>query len=295
MHKKTISPYIGRFAPSPSGPLHFGSLIAAVGSYLQARSQAGKWLLRIEDIDPPREIPGAADAIRTCLEQHALLWDGEIRYQSQQGAKYQQVLAQLAQQQRSYYCQCSRKQVKAAGGIYPATCRNKHLNAQGCAIRFVNLDPVNSFTDKLLGRVNLDARFASEDFIIRRRDGLYAYHLAVVVDDIDQGVNEIVRGADLLAPTACQLALYKALGATAPNYVHLPVAASRPGFKLSKQNHAKGLDLTRPSANLCAVLHFLGMTPPEDLAQLPPAQVLHWARQHWHLSNVPAQREIVLQ
>lgn len=290
----THAHYTGRFAPSPSGPLHFGSLIAALGSYLQARQQGGRWLLRIDDIDPPREVAGAADGILRTLEQHGLHWDGAVYYQSQQSHRYQHILDSLSAQGLLYQCDCTRKQIKALGGSYPGTCRNRALNGNNTALRFLNRSPVMSFEDALLGTVELAVGHVSEDFILRRRDGYYAYHLAAVVDDHAQGITQVVRGADLLEPTACQIALFNALQLPPPEYAHLPVAASKPGFKLSKQNHAEGLDDSNAVTNLWQAMEFLGLQAPPDSADATAEQALQWAISHWRLQQVPAKKEIVL-
>ncbi len=207
-------PYIGRFAPSPSGPLHFGSLIAALGSFLQARAQQGRWLVRIEDIDPPREMAGAADLILKTLETHGLRWDGEVMYQSRRHARYDEIIDQLYRAGDLYWCRCTRREIMANGGFYNGHCRTLGLSAEGCAARLRQHQPVYDFEDGLQGHIAVPAALAEEDFIVRRRDGLYAYNLAVVVDDMDCGITEIVRGADLLEPTVRQIALYQTLGGT---------------------------------------------------------------------------------
>lgn len=234
----TSAPYIGRFAPSPSGALHFGSLVAALSSYLQARACGGQWRVRIEDIDPPREVPGAADTLLRQLNHYGLHWDGPVMYQSQRHEAYLMVLATLRQRGLSYYCDCTRSRIQSLGGHYDGHCHDRRIPAAGAAIRLRQTAPVFHFHDRLRGRIDADPALAREDFIIRRRDGLFAYNLAVVVDDAAMGVTEVVRGADLIAPTVRQLALYRQLGYKEPDYVHLPLALSPAGLKLSKQNHA---------------------------------------------------------
>lgn len=197
----TDSHYIGRFAPSPSGELHFGSLIAALGSYLQARAQRGIWRVRIEDIDPPREVPGAAATILRQLEHYGLHWDGEVLWQSQRHEAYREALAWLHEQGLSYYCTCPRSRIQRLGGIYDGHCRTLCHGPENAAVRIKQQHPVMHFHDALRGDIQADPQLASEDFIIHRRDGLFAYNLAVVVDDHFQGVTEIVRGADLIEPT----------------------------------------------------------------------------------------------
>lgn len=286
--------YRGRFAPSPSGDLHFGSLIAALASYLDARAHQGKWLLRIEDIDPPREVAGATSSIQHTLDSHGLHWDEAICYQSQQSQQYEQVLDWLQQQQLSYHCRCTRKQIQQAGGTYSGHCRQLGLGAEGCSTRFKNHQPVTEFNDGLLGQVHLPADMACEDFIIKRKDGLYAYHLAVVTDDIRQGITHIVRGSDLLEPTACQLALYKTFQQPQPHYLHLPVAVTAPGKKLSKQNHAQALKAVDALLNLYQALQFLQqpLLPFTDYANTEA--LLNWAVQHWQTTLIAKTREIAI-
>jgi len=289
------STYIGRFAPSPSGPLHFGSLVAALGSYLQAKSQQGKWLVRIEDIDPPREIAGASADILATLQAYGLKWDDEVIYQSQQSAHYEQVLADLEQQQLSYACACTRKIIKQQGGLYLGNCRNSKLSNTDNALR-INVTkltkPVTSFIDQLQGEITLDAQHADEDFIIKRKDGLYAYNLAVVIDDINQGITEIVRGADLLPTTGKQISLYQLLGKQVPTYVHLPLVVTKPGFKLSKQNHALAIDNKNPVPTLLQALAFLGHQVTDSVDKSSCSTILKWAITNWSLTNVPKQIEI---
>lgn len=286
-------PYIGRFAPSPSGPLHFGSLIAALGSYLQAKSRQGRWLLRIEDLDPPREIPGAADAILSALDTFGLHWDGPLVYQSQRLDVYQSVLDDWARLGLTYYCHCSRKTIAAAGGFYSGHCRDLGLGPAQAATRLVMTAPVYGFHDQLQGAVRIPTALAEEDFIVRRRDGLFAYNLAVVLDDAAAGVTEVVRGADLLEPTGRQIALYQRLGAPIPDWLHLPLA-SFAGHKLSKQNHAPALDQTHPGRQLWHALVFLGQAPPAALWGSDVAEILGWARSHWRLDAVPGTTKIEL-
>lgn len=284
--------YVGRFAPSPSGDLHFGSLIAALGSYLQARAQRGQWLVRIEDIDPPREVAGAADRILSALEHYGLHWDGQVIYQSQRHEAYRATLDQLHQQGLSYFCNCTRSRIQQIGGLYDGHCRHLHLGPQGAAIRLRQSAPVFAFHDRLQGELHADPALAQEDFIIRRRDGLFAYNLAVVVDDHFQGVTEIVRGADLIEPTVRQIALYHQLQAPVPTYAHLPLALGANGIKLSKQNHAPALPDGDPRPVLVAALKFLRQPLPESWQDLDLPLLLSWAIAHWKLDNVPRQEAI---
>lgn len=286
--------YVGRFAPSPSGELHFGSLIAALGSYLQARAQGGKWLVRIEDIDPPREIPGAASRILAILDHYGLHWDGPVIYQSQRHDAYRATLNWLEQQGLSYYCNCTRRRIKQLGGFYDGYCRNRHLSATHAAIRLRQTQPVYAFHDKLLGKLHADPALAEEDFIIRRRDGLFAYNLAVVVDDAFQGVTEIVRGADLIGPTVRQIALYKQLQQPVPGYIHLPLALNNQGLKLSKQNHAPPLPAGDPRPILINALTFLRQPIPEYWQDLDLYLLLRYAVAHWTLASIPLKGAITL-
>ena len=288
----TMMTYIGRFAPSPSGPLHFGSLIAAIGSYLRARAQQGSWLVRIEDIDPPREQPGAAAQILRTLERFSLHWDGEVIYQSQRHERYQAILDELYQQGKTYHCCCTRAQIQAAGGFYPGTCRDKQYPPLNAAVRLRVDAPCLSFQDQLLGLITVEPRLASEDFILKRRDGLFAYNLAVVIDDADCGVTEVVRGADLLEPTARQITLYQQLGWPVPDWLHLPLALQENGLKLSKQNHAPAIDELPVVKTLCQALLFLGQPLPEDTADMTAESLLRWAVEHWQLSSIPTTARI---
>ncbi|QUJ69171.1 tRNA glutamyl-Q(34) synthetase GluQRS [Photobacterium sp. GJ3] len=288
------SAYTGRFAPSPSGPLHFGSLVAAVGSYLQARARQGRWLVRMEDLDPPREMPGAADDILRTLEAFGLHWDGEVIYQSQRHHLYQaQIDAWLASGE-AYYCRCSRKAIKEAGGFYPGTCRTAHHSAQDSAVRLKVESAVTGFEDLRHGWIPIPEALAQEDFIIRRRDGLYAYNLAVVLDDIAQGVTEVVRGADLIEPTGRQIGLYRQLGQPAVQYLHLPLAVTENGNKLSKQNHAPAISQHQPGPLLCQAMTFLGMSPPAVLQTAKPHEILGWGIAHWDVANLPPTTAITL-
>jgi glutamyl-Q tRNA(Asp) synthetase len=256
--------YRGRFAPTPSGPLHFGSLVAALGSFLDARSQGGEWLLRVEDVDPPRVVPGAADAILRTLEAYGFEWSGPVMWQGNRGEAYQAAVDRLRDAGRVYGCACSRKVLAAGmrrgvdGFVYPGTCRGRP-HREGSALRLLVLDTRVVFEDALLGRVACDVAHECGDFVLRRADGVFAYQLAVVVDDAEQGITHVVRGADLLASTPRQIALQEALGYSAPAYKHLPVALDDAGFKLSKQTRAAPLNDARPLPALFRAAEFLGM------------------------------------
>ena len=277
--------YIGRFAPSPSGALHFGSLVAALGSYLQARAQQGRWLVRIEDIDPPREVPGAADAILRQLEHYGLRWDGEVLWQSQRHDAYRERLAWLKAQGLCYYCTCPRARIHSVGGVYDGHCRDLGLGAENAALRLRQTRPVLGFYDRLRGDIITDESLAREDFIIHRRDGLFAYNLAVVVDDHFQGVTEIVRGADLIEPTVRQISLYQHFGWQPPDYIHLPLALNAEGNKLSKQNHAPALPEGDPRPEIVRALQFLKQPVADDWRDLSLEALLTNAVADWRLEN----------
>lgn len=280
--------YIGRFAPSPSGPLHFGSLIAALGSYFQAKSNQGQWLVRMEDLDPPREMVGAADLILKTLEAYHLFWDGEVVYQGQRHDLYQAQIDQWVADKQAYYCQCTRKQIKSLGGFYNGHCRNAGLIDSGeQAVRLCMDFPVESFDDVRHSTIQIPKALAEEDFIIKRRDGLFAYNLAVVLDDIDQGVTEVVRGADLIEPTGRQISLYKTLKQKTVSYLHLPLATDGLGNKLSKQNHATAIDLDNPKPTLLDAMRFLGFDIPHALYEASMDEILLWGTQQWNVSQLP--------
>ncbi|MDP5254019.1 MULTISPECIES: tRNA glutamyl-Q(34) synthetase GluQRS [unclassified Vibrio] len=282
--------YIGRFAPSPSGPLHFGSLIAALGSYFQAKSQGGLWRVRIEDLDPPREMAGAADQILRTLERYQLHWDGEVVYQSHRHDLYQAQIDHWLSQGQAYYCQCTRKEVQQSGGFYQGRCRKKQWSTG--AIRLQPRSPIYQFHDRKHGVLTIPDALAREDFIIKRKDGLFAYNLAVVIDDIEQGITEVVRGADLIEPTGRQISLYHQLKKTPVSYLHLPLATTAQGLKLSKQNHAPALDEKHPRRTLLAAMNFLGFKLEANLKEAKLAEILHWGVENWTLNQLPNQLSI---
>lgn len=287
-----VSNYRGRFAPSPSGPLHFGSLVAAVGSYLDAKANQGKWLVRIEDIDTTRVVKGAATDILNTLDAYNLNWDENVVYQTQRLTIYQDAIHALSQQQLVYACQCSRKQIRALGGIYQGRCKHSQLSEQGHALRLTQCYATVDYKDLIQGHIDVDPALAHEDYIIKRSDGLFAYQLVVVIDDIEQGINRIVRGADLIEPTARQISLFKQLNCPIPEFAHLPLAVAKPGFKLSKQNYAPAICKQNPKPTLIAVFEFLGLPIHEQLMDLNTEQLLVWGVAHFSLSLVPAKREI---
>lgn len=288
MHKEALSNsrgYRGRFAPSPSGPLHFGSLVAALASYLDAKTHQGSWLVRMEDIDTPRVVQGADSAILTALEKFGLHWDEKVEYQSQRHTLYQDTLAQLKPD--LYACNCTRKMIKQAGGLYQGHCKSLALDFNDHAIRLTQTHPVYQFTDLLQGQVNVPHDLADEDYIVKRRDGLFAYQLVVVVDDIEQKISRVVRGADLLEPTARQISLFKQLGHTVPEYAHVPLAVTEPGFKLSKQNHAPAINIDDPIPELLRALSFLGLDVTDDMKLSNVEEVLTWAGTQFSLTAIP--------
>lgn len=286
--------YRGRFAPSPTGPLHFGSLVAAVGSYLEARTHQGQWLIRMEDLDPPREMPGAADGILAALEAYGFEWDGPVVFQSRRSEAYEAALAQLGQAGLLYPCACTRKEISDSalqgieGPVYPGTCRNGLHGREPRAWRIRTTMEAIAFDDAVQGPQSQNLERDIGDFVLKRADGLSAYQLAVVVDDAAQDIDHVVRGADLLASTPRQIWLQRLLGLPTPHYAHLPVVVNERGEKLSKQTLAGPLDLTHPSRQLWQALDFLGQHPPAALTEAPLADLWAWALAHWSARNIPA-------
>jgi glutamyl-Q tRNA(Asp) synthetase len=277
--------YVGRFAPSPTGPLHFGSLVAAVASYLQAKARAGQWLLRIEDIDPPREQSGATEAILNALERYGFEWHGDIIYQSRSRKAHEAALQSLLDRSLAYPCGCSRRDLADAprgplGTIYPGTCRDG-CDASETAIRLRTSDTPISFVDGLQGLQSQNLERESGDFVVRRRDGLIAYHLAVVVDDAIQGITEVVRGIDLMDSTPRQIWLQQLLGYRIPDYIHIPVITHPNGDKLSKLTGAAGIPSTGTARVLVAALIALQQEPPGDLRRAEQPEVWQWAIENW--------------
>jgi glutamyl-Q tRNA(Asp) synthetase len=288
--------YVGRFAPSPTGPLHVGSLVTAVASYLHARQAGGEWLVRIEDIDPPREAPGSADQILRTLEAFDLEWDRTVLRQSTRLARFTEVAELLIEEQLAFRCACSRSVIRSAAGVmrYPGTCRAKRLRAPDTAIRALVDVGVIAFTDRLQGVVAAQLDETSGDYVIFRRDGLPAYHLAVVVDDADQGVTSVVRGADLLDSTAAHIHLQRALKLPTPAYWHLPVVVDHDGQKLSKQTGAT--PVTEPNSDMASrVLELLGVLVPPSLRGERPRSLWEWARQNWRIEVLCGRQVIVAQ
>lgn len=299
--------YRGRFAPSPTGPLHFGSLVAAVGSYLDARSHSGTWLLRLEDVDGPRCQPGAADSILRTLTAFGFEWDGEVVVQSRRDGAYRAAFEKLRGSGRIFPCACTRREIAdsqlqhgpllAGDGaeIYPGTCRAGLMPGRMARSWRLRVDgDVIDFDDAVQGHVIQDLAGEVGDFVLWRADGLFAYQLAVMVDDAAQDVTHIVRGADLLDSTPRQILLQRLLGLPTPTYAHLPVAVNAAGEKLSKQTGAAPLATTRPQRALLSALKFLGQAPPDELSEASLAEFWHWATVHWDLGRVPRRRMLAV-
>ncbi|GAB3249467.1 glutamyl-Q tRNA(Asp) synthetase [Chitinimonas naiadis] len=297
----TQNRYRGRFAPSPTGPLHAGSLLAATGSYLEARTRGGQWLLRMEDLDPPREMPGAADGILRTLEAFGFEWDGPVVYQSRRLALYQSALDTLRERGLAYGCACTRKEIADSstrgidGPVYSGTCR--HGLAPGKTPRAWRLradtDTPISFIDAIQGLQQQDLRRDVGDFVLLRADGYFAYQLAVVVDDAEQEISHIVRGADLLDSTPRQIYLQSCLGYPAANYTHLPVLVNTAGEKLSKQTHAEALNANEAVEELWGVLDRLGQMPPTTLLRASLTDIWAWSMENWQRDRVPTHSVVV--
>ena len=295
--------YRGRFAPSPTGPLHFGSLVAALGSYLDAKHHGGQWLVRIEDLDPPREVPGAAQQMLDALERFGLEWDGPVVYQSRRVEYYREALARLRQTGLCYPCGCTRKEIRQhnarstptgkAGLIYPGTCRRGLPRGRSAAVTRIRTPSQSlGLEDLLQGHYAQWLERDCGDFILLRRDGYFAYQLAVVVDDFQQGVTRVVRGCDLLNSTPRQIYLQQLLHYPIPTYLHLPVAVDANGRKLSKQTGAMPLSLERREHTLIKALDFLGQTHPAESIKQDMSHILSWAVDHWDLTPLKNLKKI---
>lgn len=280
--------YRGRFAPSPTGDLHMGSLIAAVASCLEARVRQGEWLLRIEDLDPPREVTGSADRILSMLDRCGFRWDGPVLYQSSRADAYRAALETLLATGDAYPCACSRTEIAAGarlgpeGPVYPGTCRAGLPAAREArALRFKVPDGALCFEDRLQGSICQDVAHEIGDFVIRRADGYFAYQLAVVVDDAWQGVTDVVRGADLLQSTPRQVWLQRRLGLPTPGYLHVPLLLDDDGRKLSKQARSLPVDPRHAEAALFDALRLLRQSPPQELSRASVAEIWDWAVEYW--------------
>ncbi len=273
-------PYIGRFAPSPTGPLHLGSLYTALASFLQARSQKGVWLLRIDDLDTPRTIKGSADSILKTLEAFGLYWDDRVFYQSQYLDVYNEILDQLAKKNLIYPCTCSRKIVT---DIYSGVCRNKQdLPNSPYSLRIKTDNRIIAFEDELQGLIAHNLAEQDGDFILKRKDRIIAYQFAVVVDDNLQQVNHVVRGFDLLDSTPKQIYLQQILGFKTPGYMHVPVITDKSGYKLSKQTLATAVDVNKPQPVIFKLLALLKQNPPIELLHASLTELLAWAIGNWN-------------
>ncbi len=280
----------GRFAPSPTGPLHYGSLLAAIASYLNVKSRNGTWLVRIDDLDPPREVVGAASDILQTLENFGLHWDKEILYQSRRLKAYDEALAKLQEKQLTYPCSCSRKDIVQRGeAVYSGHCRNGHITGrERYAIRLKVPMESLGWHDMIQGSQFSSLFQDHGDFVVRRADGLHAYHLAVVLDDDFQNVTESIRGADLLPSTSAQMYLQKALDIEPPQYGHIPVAVNTRGEKLSKQTGAEPVSMHDPAKTLFKALQDLGQGPPPDLQASSIRDIIEWGTQNWVLQKIPS-------
>ncbi len=297
---------IGRFAPSPTGPLHLGSLLAALASYLQVKSQGGKWLLRIEDIDTPRQMPGADQSIIDTLASHGFVWDGDIVYQSQRYELYHEALQKLQGLGLLYGCQCSRKRIAEHpqvhigidGAVYPNICNERGLSLNQHAVRIrVDREKYNKnivFNDLIQKQVEQNVAHQVGDFVLRRADGVVTYQLAVVVDDQVQGITQIVRGCDLLDSTPRQIFLQYCLGYRQPDYCHIPIIVNAAGEKLSKQTLAPALQSQHAVSNLYQALQLLGQQPPAALLHESLDSFWKWAFQHWDIVRIPAQQKLFI-
>lgn len=293
-----INLYRGRFAPSPSGKLHFGSLVAAMGSYLDARSHQGEWYVRMEDLDRSREVKGAAKSILQTLEGFGFSWDGEVIYQSQRNEAYQEAVDRLLQARHAYPCGCSRKSIEAQskhgreGAIYPGTCRDGLApGSEARSVRVYTNDVEVTIKDSVQGRISQRLNSEIGDFVIRRADGFHAYQLAVVIDDAWQGITDIVRGADLLSSSPRQYYLQQLLGLPHPRYAHLPLAVDDQGRKLSKQCGDRPVNPAQPMETLLHALAFLNQPLPPQCPETI-GEFWAWALSHWSLSAIEAQPQI---
>lgn len=281
-----MNSYRGRFAPSPTGPLHFGSLFAALVSYLDAKKNQGLWLLRIEDIDPLREIPHASDLIIETLKAHQLYWDEDVSYQSGNSDQYESLLSQLSQKRAIFRCPCSRKQLNLNQGQHSQECLNQSTNMSDFALKFRKTNTSYKWLDRFQGAQSFELQ---DDFVLKRKEGFYAYQLAVVNDDIAQGITHVVRGFDLLDSTPMQLALYTTLSVTPPNFAHFPILSSK-GQKLSKQNHAKAIDNKEAFNNLRSALRLLNLDSASKQATIP--LMLKSAIEQWNPKTVSNIKEM---
>ncbi len=292
--------YRGRFAPTPSGPLHFGSLVTAVGSYLDAKHNNGTWFVRIDNLDPLREKVGATDSILRTLDAYGFQWDEKVIYQSNRSEAYQAAINTLDEMDIIYYCNCSRKQLNARckqgeyGAIYDGKCYNRNLFVNSSYSKRLKVSGRVSFKDRLQGVVSQDLSAEVGDFVLKRKDELYTYHLAVVVDDFDLGATHVIRGGDLLALTPQQIYIQRKLGIKQPIYAHLPLALQQDGRKLSKSAMANAVDYNQPVPTLWKALSFLGQRPPTELKYQSLDELWNWAKSNWLLCELPKEDRIII-
>ena len=299
-----MNAYTGRFAPSPSGPLHFGSLVCALASYLDSRANQGKWLVRIEDIDPPREQQGATEKILCSLIAHGLNWDEEVRFQSQQSKTYDQILLDLESKNLTYRCNCTRRRLSQfprydqhcidhpPNPLDPAAVRLNVADCKKLLYKEKNISSNITFLDVIQGCITDPIE---EDFIIHRKDGLFAYQLAVVADDIDQNITHIVRGSDLIDTTSKQLFLFQVLASKPPTYAHIPVIVDEKGNKLSKQNHAQAIIDSQPQKNLIDAANALNIPVEQSFLTLSVPAILEKLIQRWDINKIPKRMEVYAQ
>ena len=297
--------YRGRFAPSPTGPLHFGSLVAALASALEARTLGGEWHLRIEDVDTPRCLPEHADDILLTLEEFGFCWDGPVVWQHKRTQAYEAALQYLREREFVFPCACTRRELADAeihgiavdgAALYPGTCRHGLPVGKSARAWRLGVDStVIAFTDAVQGKVQSALAADVGDFVLRRADNLFAYQLAVVVDDADAGITHVLRGADLLHSTARQIFLQQCLGLPTPSYAHVPIAVNSTGEKLSKQTGAAPISVEHAGAELVAALNFLGLSPAPGLARASVVDIWQWAAAHWSLAKVPQLMKLAYQ
>ncbi len=285
--------YRGRFAPSPTGPLHAGSILAALASYLDAKANQGLWFVRMEDLDPPRESPAAAKAILLTLETLGLHWDDQVLYQSQRQSAYHDALAELRNKKLVYACECSRQMLADYGNVYPGICRTMNVTAQNPVALRCRISPRTiSFTDRIQGNFFQHLETDVGDFVILRKEGLFAYQLAVVVDDAWQEITDIVRGIDLLDSTPRQIYLQEILGLATPRYAHIPVLINAQGQKLGKQQYAEAVATMRPGQVLFRALQRLHQNPDPELESCTPEEILGWSIEHWDIKKLAGIKQI---
>lgn len=291
--KQVSNSYIGRFAPSPTGPLHLGSLYTALASFLDARKHNGQWLLRIDDIDTPRNVDGSAESIAHDLEIFGLHWDQQIFYQNQSLQPYHSGIDKLVNEQHLYSCICSRKSLLQYPHSYPGFCRNKVIDQnESHALRIKTRDSILTFQDQLHGNISQNLAENPGDFIVKRKDRIIAYQLAVVIDDFQQNITHVVRGYDLLDSTPRQIYIQKLLGFSNPEYMHVPIIVDHHGDKLSKQTHAEAVNTEKPVETLFLLLTLLKQNPPDILRKATVAEILDWAIAHWNPQKLKKIRAI---